>query len=256
MKKTLFTLAITIMLCLFAWAQDSAVLRVLTARERPVVSGELNTERVMAMVSGQLPFCPPKRCLYYAGDFDSNNSNANGLYNANDTGESVIGETWVGVKPPRAVVVTGATFNELLTAGFTGTNPTPFQTQIDIVQGFGGKLVCNTTGNAVMVEYGEDDFGLAEYSYTIKKLKRDCKVQAGSQGATYINLLPTSTTGDGYVVDVEDAKPANHRGWKNDIDDSYFYAPELVYYEPTWGSSGVCGLGCDEFSVALTGKRK
>ncbi len=67
-----------------------------------------------------MPFCPPRTSLFYAGDFDTTDSNANGLYNSNHAG--VYGATWVGVKPPKAATVTGATFNQLFTSGFTGTN--------------------------------------------------------------------------------------------------------------------------------------
>ncbi len=34
----------------------------------------------------------------------------------------------------------------------------------------GGTAVCNTSGNATMVQYGESDFGYVQYSYTVKKL--------------------------------------------------------------------------------------
>jgi len=52
----------------------------------------------------------------------------------------------------------------------------------------------------------------------------------------------------GYVVNVEDAMPKHHRGWKNDLDDCYFTGGE-TYWVPC-NSQGVF----DEFSIALTGK--
>jgi opacity protein-like surface antigen len=112
-----------------AAAQDVRVRPPLTVRENPQAAPtQPNTRPAMTTTSSDLPFCPKKTCLYYAGDFDSTDSNANGLYNANDTG--VLGQVWVGVKPTKAAIVTGATFNQFFTAGFVGTNPTPFQTRI------------------------------------------------------------------------------------------------------------------------------
>jgi hypothetical protein len=248
-------LALIATLVPLATAQDSSVPPPVTMRQNAQAAPtQPGTELAVRKDSSyEPPFCPPKTCLYYAGDYDSNDSNANGLLNADyDSGKNE-GQVFVGVKPPRAATVTGVTFNEFFTSGFTGTNPTPFQTQIGIVQGSGGTVVCNTTGNATMRQYGESDFGLVQYSYTVKKLKQRCKVQAGNKGATYVNLLPVSRDGYGFVTDVEDEKPENHRGWKNDIDDSYFQGSEYPY-EPTWGSSGACsGNGCDLFSIALTG---
>jgi hypothetical protein len=200
-----------------------------------------------------LPLCPPKTCLYYAGDFDSANSNANGLFNSNDTEGSLEARVWVGVKPPKAVTVTGVTFNQFFTSGFVGTNPTPFQTMINITPYNSGTLVCNTTGNATLKQYGESDFGLVQYSYTVKKLEKACVIAKPSKKApsTYVNLLPTSGNGYGYVANVEDANPKNHRGWKNDLDDCYFNASGFAVEWVPCNSQGTF----DELSVALTGKR-
>jgi hypothetical protein len=221
MNKTLATIALIATLALFAAAQDSGVLP----------------------PSGKLPFCPPKTCLYYAGDFDYTAHNANGVFNANDTEFGIEGQVWVGVKPPQEVTVTGSTFNQLLTSGFIGTNPTPFQTQIGITSGNAGEIVCDTSGTATIKQYGESDYGLIQYSYTIKKLKQPCKMQPGSEGATYVNLLPTSGNGYGYLVS---AGKKNHRGWKNDYGDCYSNSSAFGdNYTPL-------GSGC-EFSIALTG---
>jgi len=72
--------------------------------------------------------------------------------------------------------------------------------------------------------------------------------------STYVNLLPTSANGDGYVVNVEDAKPRNHRGWKNDLNDCYFYGLNGDVYYATCNSLGIGSNGFSELSIALTGK--
>ena len=123
---------------------------------------------------------------------------APGLLNGNDTYGNLETWVWVGVKPPKAVTVTGVTFNQFFSSGFVGTNPTPFQTMINIVQGKSGTLVCNTSGNATLKQYGESDFGYVQYSYTVRKLAKPCVIAKPSKKtpSTYVNLLPTS--GNGY----------------------------------------------------------
>jgi hypothetical protein len=203
-----------------------------------------------------LPFCPPKTCLYYAGDFNSNDSNANGLYNANSTafGE---GEAWVGVKPSSNVTITGATFNECQpTSDRMGVNPTPFAVRVGIRPAQSGKLVCQTNGTATQKGYESSD-ACNQVSYTIKKLSKSCKLTKNR--IYFINLLPTFDSTDfAYVTDVEDKPPQNHVGWKNLLDDTYFNSVTFgADYEPAWGSNGACGgIGCDAFSIALTGTRR
>jgi hypothetical protein len=197
-----------------------------------------------------VPFCSGKTCLYYAGDFDSTDSNANGLFNANDSGAGEEGQVWVGVKPSAASTVTGGTFNEFLSAGFAGTQPTPFAVQTGIVSGSAGKTTCSTSGTSTIKTYGEGDFGFTQYSVTIKKLKKSCKLAKAGK-ASYINLLPTSSDGYGYVTNVEDAKPAHHTGWKNDLDDCFFNG---AIFGDTYVDCNTQG-SFDELSIALTGTK-
>ena len=250
MSKTLFALTLTATLSLFAAAQESKVS--LTARENPqAVSAQPGAEPTTRKGSYEPPFCPPKTCLYYAGDYDSSDSNADGLFNANDTGAGEEGQVWVGVKPDRDVTVTGATFVEVLTTGYTGVNPTPFAVQVGIELGQAGKTICSTSGNATISLY-QNNQDETDYSYTIKKLSKPCKLKKGN--VYYVNLLPTSGNGVGYVENVEDAKPANHHGWKNDLNHCYFNAPDFGYNYVTCNSLGIGTNGFSELSIALTGK--
>ena len=249
--KTIFLVAMLATLFSLASAQDARTLPPAAIGQR-VVSPAIPGRPPLMAPDWQpnppsLPFCPPKTCLYYAGDFESSESAADALFNANDTGLSLEGQAWVGVKPTRVALVTGSTFNELFTAGFAGTNPAVFQTQTGITTGNPGKLICETSGNATLTVYGESDFGLVQSSYTVKKLKKACKVQAGSKGATYVNLLPASDNGYGYLVNTDST---NHVGWTNDADDCYFNGTAFnVEYVPctTQGTF-------DLLSIALTGK--
>jgi hypothetical protein len=260
LRRALWTIALIASLVPVAMTQEPRLSPPITARENPQpVSTEPATEQVVATSSKHLPFCPPKTCLYYAGDFNSADSNANGLFNGNYQNYDLYNQVWVGVKPPKAATVTGATFNQFFTSGFTGTNPTPFYTQIGI-PGQTGKIVCNTMGNATTAVYGESDFGFVQYSFTLKKLKKPCPVAKPSKAypSTYVSLLPTSDSIYGYLANVEDAKPKNHRGWKNDLNDCYIenyipHQPPEVYY--TCNSQGIGTDGFSELSIALTGKQ-
>ena len=252
MKKLVLVAALVAALFSAAFAQDinsappvTAHLNVLqSVPQRPVVKGQSLPP---------WPFCK-KSCLYYAGDFDSTDSNADGLLNANDTGLVYEGATWVGVKPPNTVTVTGVTFNEFFSIGFVGTNPAPFQTQVGITEGNAGTTVCKTTGNATLKVYGESYNGFTQYGFTVKKLAKACQVQAGSKGATYVNLQPQSANGYAYTANVEDAKPKGHYGWKNDLNDCYFDSATFGLNYVTCDSQGIGSNGFSEFSIALTGK--
>jgi hypothetical protein len=257
MGRTVLVITLLAAFSLAVVAQESNIS--LNARDNPqAVSAQPGRMQAPDTISSTSPFCPPKTCLYYAGDFDSTDSDANGLFNANDVSEGLEGLTWVGVKPPKAATVTGVTFNQFFTAGFVGTNPTPFHTQVGITNGNAGTIVCNTNGNATLKQYGESDFGLVQYSYTVKKLKQACKIAKPTKQypSTYVNLAPTSSNGYGYVTNVEDAKPRNHRGWKNDLDDCYFECFECGAPPPQIYSACSSQGVFDEFSIALTGKEK
>ncbi len=251
MRKTLFALTLIAALVPFAVPQDSNGLPPATLRANAqVVSTQPGTERVTKNGTYPVPFCHPKNCLYYAGDFNSDDSNANGLFNSNDhQGTGLDGQVWVGVKPDRDVTVTGATFNEFFVVSGVGTNPTPFVVQGGTKLGQAGKTVCETSGNATESLYGESQFPI--FSYTIKKLSKSCKLKKGR--TYYVNLLPTFEDSYGYAVNVEDAKPKNHYGWKNDLNHCFFNGAAFGADYVTCNSQGIGEHGFSEFSIALTG---
>jgi len=205
-----------------------------------------------------VPFCPKATCLYYAGDFDSTNSLADGLLNVVNPGigiDSPGAQVFQGVKPSANATITGSGLEWLSTNINVGTNPTPFTIHTGMKTGSAGKVVCNTSGTAVAAAYGENDFGFTSGYYSVKKLKKSCKVSKGK--TYYVNLTPSydDTSTFGYESDVEDAKPTNHKGWKNLKDNAFFnYAAGSVSYEGTQAYCQSVGApGCDLFAVALTG---
>jgi hypothetical protein len=215
--------------------------------QKPVMASDWNVK------PPAVPFCKAD-CLYYAGDFDSTDSNANGLLNTRSTGGGFLAQAWIGVKPSKAATVTGVTFNQFFENAGVGTNPTPFQTGIGIAEGQAGKIVCNTSGAATEAVYGESDFGLIQYSYTVKKLKKACKIPRPTKAvpSTYVNLLPTFNSNVGFIANVEDADPKNHTGWPNDENDCYLYVKREYNYV-TCNSTGIGSNGFSVLSIALTG---
>jgi hypothetical protein len=253
MNRTLFVVVLTVMLGIFAVAQDS--------RLQPPPTLLQNTQAVPAQPGAQPtvrkpssyepPFCPPRNCLYYAGDFETSYSSGNVLLDTNDNNGQIFGQVWVGVKPERDATVTGATFVVMATQTGVGVNPTPFAIQVGITQGKAGKTVCSTSGNATETEYQDFEF-LYDYAYTIKRLSKPCKLKKGH--VYYVNLLPTFTDAITYAINTQPEHPPNHHGWKNDLNDCYFNSPIYGSNYVTCNSMGIGSHGFSEFSVALTGK--
>ncbi len=249
MSRAVLAFGLSVILASLTAAQDNAAARrgsfgksVRLRTAQP--GGGLSSKRAKP---GQAPFCPAGSCLYFAGDYNSNWSGANGEFNADDTSNGLEGQTWVGVKPDRDVTVTGATFVEVLTSGYSVKDPTPFAVQVGIKPGQAGKTICSTSGNATLVEYGYWQGQIPAYAYTIKTLSHSCKLTKGH--VYYVNLLPTSGNAYGYVLNVP-PNPTNHYGWKNDPDHCYFNGSAFGDNYAPCNSQG----NFSELSIALTGK--
>jgi hypothetical protein len=199
----------------------------------------------------KLFFCPSKTCLYYAGDPDTASPNYNSLIDTDNPGIGISdAEVWVGVKPTSNATIIGTSGNF---GGLTGvgTNPTPFAVQKGIQPGHGGKMVCQTSGNAVFQGY--ESWG----NIYIKKLSKPCHLQAKTIYYVHMTLQYNDGFTIGYLID-DDGKHANKRGWPEIKDKSYFNSTSFgIDYQPTWGSHGACGgIGCSGFSISLTGKQQ
>ncbi len=248
MKKLIFVAAFTAALFSLAAAQDTKSVPPVTAIQ--LVRGDRAVPANPSIKAPWPPFCSKKNCLYYAGDFDSSASDANGLFNANDTGGGLEAQVWVGVKPTESATVTGSTFNQFFVESGVGTNPTPFTVQVSITQGKAGKTVCSTGGKATETVYGESDFGLTQYSYTVKKFKKACNFKKGK--LYFVNLLPTFTDNYGYLVNVS-GKIKNHRGWPNQRNNCFFNGPAFGAAYVPCDSQGIGAEGFAVLSIALTG---
>jgi hypothetical protein len=252
MNKTLLLVAMAAALTGFVSATD--LLPVHLGDQAHVISGR-HTKSY-----SYLFFCPPRTCLYYAGDLNSTNTETeNGLFDYENPGIGITdAEVWAGVKPNHDVVVTGTSGNMLTNNPNLGINPTPFAVQVGITGGNGGTVTCTSGGNATEKSFTglESSFGLDGDNYYIKKLGKPCRLKGGK--VSYLWISPQYNDGStiGYLADAE---PPNkhHTGWKVDNDDSYFNSSSFgAVYEPTWGSSGACGgIGCDAFSISVSGHK-
>jgi hypothetical protein len=249
MSKTVLAFGLSVILASLTVAQDNGMLPQSTFGK----SVQANAAQpdigpsIKRVGPGGVPFCPAGTCLYYAGDYDSNWSGANGEFDADDTSNGLEGQTWVGVKPDRDVTVTGATFVEALTSGYSVTNPTPFAVQVGIKPGQAGKTVCSASGKATVTEWGYWQGQIPAYAYTIKRLSHSCRLKRGV--VYYVNLLPTSGNGYGYVLNLP-RNPTDHYGWKDDLNHCYFNGFEFGANYVTCNSQG----NFSELSIALTGK--
>jgi hypothetical protein len=255
-KKALFAVLLIATFATAAMAADAAK----SATIAPFISvhGQPGLEPMMSsdwkVPPPAIPFCGTN-CLYYAGDFNSASSAANGVCLINNGTNNC--ETWVGVKPTKNASVQGSTFNVLVFQTTIGTNPTPFNVHTGMSTGKAGKTVCNTKGVATLKSKGPGGFGLPEYSYTIKKLAKACSMTAGK--VYYVSMQPTysSASNWGFLSDVE-APIKNHKGWPTLKDKGFVNYPggtPPLNYAPLSGSTGGCGgIGCDAMSIALTGK--
>jgi hypothetical protein len=263
MNKLVFAAVLAPLLTTVTVAQDQKPLPPKTIREVIVLSGRETTGAVTApdwdskSPPADLFFCPPKTCLYYSGDFDTNNSNNNALFDINNPGINADGGVWVGVKPTKDAIVTGTSGNFATDTTRFGINPTPFAIRTRITPGQGGKLVCRTAGNAILEAYEGCDIGVNCFNYYIRKLKRSCTLAKGKVYFVFMQLQYDDGSTVGYLWD-DDGTRMNRQGWPEIIDDSYFSSSSFhVNYEPTWGSNGGCGgIGCDGFSISLTGRQR
>lgn len=202
--------------------------------------------------------CIANPCTYYAGDFDQNGPNPNGLFNANWTGV-ITATTYVPFQVPKKFkgakgktdwAVTGLFVNEQM------LDSVATSADWSIVQGVaaGGSpstvtTICSGTGTPSVTPTGRIAFGFY-IENTLLVTGITCpNLEAGTY---WMTLLPT-TDNPAYVSDVEDSTPANYEGpGISVIDDSFFYAPQFGFSTFTATAPTVCGgIGCDDFSVGV-----
>jgi hypothetical protein len=203
--------------------------------------------------------CSP--CLWYSGDWDPSNPNANEQWNSfepfNHNNKGQVFVPFVATPDGNAlhkhVLISSITFNELV-SGISDFTTMTYEVRTGVGNGIPGTV--RNSGSCVnpsAVPTGRGFGGESEYSFTCSP-KAPIKIAIGT--IYWINTTPTFTVSNvAFLDDVEDTPAPNQFGWGDDLYNSFFYSLLFgVNFAPTWGASGSCnGKGCDEFSVAIAG---
>ena len=241
MKKILFAVALVAALIPFAVAQDSHRL------PQPSLDREVDVQiPARPAVLGNPPHSewggPPtwcKPCLFYAGEFDSNASDANGLANEVD----VTINTGAATYPPFLVptgktwTVTGLLNDEFLSAQVLDPKTTPYEVRSKIPKagGTGGKLVCHGSKTGSLAPTGLSDFGFNVYSVKVKGIT-NCVLNTGKYWMTVIPNCTNSndsTCTNGYrgFTTNNDGAMKHKFGGTEPANNSFFNS---VFFGATW----------------------
>lgn len=201
-----------------------------------------------------------KPCLWYAGDFDSNNQYDNALLDGKDlqVKKAVVSVPFT-VPKGKVWKITGAL--GAFTVETSGLDPAQADWSFskNVSSGHAGQEVRSGTSAATMTYPGcNGSEGWICAGIVVNGIN-----VALTAGKYWMTLVPYCTNPNDsacqgqqfFLLDEEDVPPLNHYGPKNVLDASYFTSQQHgAYYMPTWGPSGACGgTGCDMFSVGLMG---
>jgi hypothetical protein len=197
-----------------------------------------------------------KPCLFYAGDFDQDNSAANGLFDGNTL--SGDGEVYIPFRVPRRQKwhVLGLMLNVLASVNVMYPQQAYWEIRSGVRSGNGGALLASGTNPATLL-FGNCQFGLCPDTVVVSGIHLQL-----SHGEYWLMVQPPCTSSNDcqgalyYAEDVEDIPPPHHVGPLEPWDASFFSSTTFNYsFAPTWGPNGACnGLGCDRFSAGVLGK--
>lgn len=212
--------------------------------------------------------CILNPCLMYAGDFNFNGQNPNGLWNGNNTFFGIVGTVYVPINVPKKFKgakgktdwqIGGLFVNELVED--VGLGSDIGTVTWSIVQGTvaeGGnpngnqvKTICSGTAQPTVTPTGRSGFGLPEVTVLITGIS--CPIL--ENGSYWMTMVPTSQAVL-FLSDVEDNSPANIQGPGTEpVDLSFFVSAAFGF--PNFANTtdiAVCGnIGCDSFSTGVVG---
>jgi hypothetical protein len=110
------------------------------------------------------------RCLFYGGDFDPNNPNANGL--ANETDAIVSGSPYGSAIYQNFTLPAPDTAISLFTDNLSGLNPATgyWEVRSGVSEGNGGTLVASGTSAMTQTATGRSGFGFTEFRDQVDNL--------------------------------------------------------------------------------------
>lgn len=239
MKKMIYVAALLAALIPFAVAQDNSRLPQASLDRQvdvrvPAVPG---TPAVLGNPRHVTPAGPSycKPCLFYAGDFDSNASDANGLANEVDT----IVSSGAAVYAPFIVKGTW-TVTGLFTDNFASlstldpaTSPYEVRKKIPTAGGTGGKLVCHGKVKSTNTDTGLNDFGYEIYATKVKV--KNCSLPAGKYWESVIPYCTGSECSNYRGFEANDDGAMAHKvGTAEPANNSFFNS---VFFGATWQPS-------------------
>ena len=171
------------------------------------------------------PFCRP--CLFYAGDFDSNASDANGLANEVDVTVSTGAATYVPFTVPKGKVwnVTGLLTLNFMSSTTLDPKTSPYEVRRGIPKagGNGGHLVCHGKKPVtVMDSRACQGFGFSCF-YVIVKNVKGCRLPAGKYWESVVPYCTGSECGSfrAFITN-DDGAMVNRWGPLEPANDSFF----------------------------------
>jgi hypothetical protein len=218
--------------------------------------------------------CIVNTCVFYAGDFDPNGPNPNGLWNqvASFFGLDIDGTVWVPFTVPKKFKGAKGKTDWSVTGLFVNNQnfPSPSATSatFSIVQGVtaggsptGGqvKVFCSGTAGVSATPTGRLAFNFyVEETYLATGISGCPILERGTYWMTLVAQVPNPPNGFeyNYLSDVEDNTPPNAEGpGVPVIDNSMFTSSFFGFSNFTLANSAnVCGtIGCDNFSVGVIG---
>ncbi|MGD0672886.1 MAG: hypothetical protein ABSB13_12455 [Candidatus Binatus sp.] len=203
------------------------------------------------------PICKP--CLYYSGDFDPSNPDANGLINENASSDSILAQVYSAFTVPsgRAWHVKGAFINTLSTVAVLDPAMTQWSIWADVGSGKPGEMLFSGASDGTIAATGRTAFTFTEYTVSVK-FKTTVVLNPGTY---WLNVTPqcanpsdsTCSSAVFYESDVEGSSPPNHVGPANVVDDSFLNSSFYSYNYAPAQVDPCTDIGCDAFSFGLIG---
>lgn len=217
-------------------------------------------------------YCQP--CLEYAGDFDVNNPDSNGLnngctlaYHCTGLSSSNVAFAPFTVPAGQQWEVSGLFTNNISNVTLIDPAEATWSISIRLKAGYGGRILYQGKSPASFTLTGVGAPLVNVYNVLVKNIKTSTGEPIVLRPGTYwLAVVPQCTntadpscaSAEYYLADVEDMPPMNQYGPPEPQDDSFFSSSYFgEKFQPTWGSSGVCGgVGCDAFSIGVLGTIK
>ena len=250
MKKVILAVTLIAALATLGTAQNASIGESVIFRGRaPVTSSSFHSIQPPKAPS----YCKP--CLWYSGDFDPNNHNADGLANENDqlVADSHVYSPWK-VKGT-TTVVSGAFVNSLDIAGAGIDNPTPWEIRKGIHDGSCGTLVKRGKAKSTDTPTGRRYIGFDEYTHRVR-----FKAVALKAGIYWQNVTPqcfhnSVCPNAKYFESTEDDDPwpLNHVGTKNVLHKAIWNSTTYGIYCANTQTS--FSTGYPQFSAGVLGNK-